>query len=224
MKRRRERERERSIQKGHIRLHVLFCLFCFPLINTLAIVENDLPNDTVEHLTFVPVPSNAISTAVMLQDSHDNKTTHIESSSTTESLRSSNRNTSSSSEQQLDSITSDHNIDVTSPMLNDKKTNVSSTIGLIQSSSSPSSTRNYKPMSLTSTQTYFKTIQEKQRLSSPNIQNVQTIICNDKDDENDHASQLGTSNVKYGEKKDTIAAVRFIGTNKNGTNAKETYL
>jgi hypothetical protein len=102
-------------------------------------------------------------------------------------------------------------------MINDRKTNISSSIG--PAASSPS-LRHYKPMSLASTQTYFKTIQQQQRSSSPNIQNVQTIIQHDND-----LPQPRTSSMKqHGEKKDIIASVRFVGKDENGRKAEETYL
>jgi len=74
-------------------------------------------------------------------------------------------------------------------------------------------------MLLTSTQAYFKTIQRQQRSSSPNIQNVQTIIHDDDDDD------VQRSSMKHeGEKKEMIASVRFIGKDENGRKLEETYL
>jgi len=105
-------------------------------------------------------------------------------------------------------------------MINDRKTNISSSIGPAASSPSPSSLRHYKPMSLASTQTYFKTIQQQQQhSSSPNIQNVQTIIQHDND-----LPKPRTSSMKHGEKKDIIASVRFVGKDENGRKAEKKYL
>ncbi len=68
---------------------------------------------------------------------------------------------------------------------------------------------------------YFKTIQRQQHSSSPNIQNVQTIIHNDNDDEH----RTRTSSMKHGgEKKEIITSVRFIGKDENGRKLEETYL
>ncbi|CAF4557801.1 unnamed protein product [Rotaria sp. Silwood1] len=192
--------------------------------NETAIIENDLPNDTIEHLNFVPVPSDATATALIPPTIHQNKSIFDiidENSPTKEYLRSNSRKTSSSSEQQNEKTSLDDNQDVTSPLINEIKTNISSSIGLAASSPSPSSIRHYKPMSLTSTQTYFKTIQQQQRVSSPNIQNVQTIIHNEI---NNDSIRPRTSSMKHGEKKEVIATVRFMGTDQNGTNIKETYL
>jgi hypothetical protein len=75
-------------------------------------------------------------------------------------------------------------------------------------------------MLLTSTQAYFKTIQRQQRSSSPNIQNVQTIIHDDDDDDDVHRSSMKHG----GEKKEVIASVRFIGKDENGRKLEETYL
>ncbi|CAF0934240.1 unnamed protein product [Rotaria sordida] len=190
-----------------------------------AIIENDLPNDTIEHLTFVPAPSDATPTALIPPINHTNKSLFEildENTPTSEYLRSTSRRTSTTSSlnEHNEKKSFDDNQDVTSSML----TNISSSIGLAASSSSPSSIRHYKPLSLTSTQTYFKTIQQQQqqqRVSSPNIQNVQTIIH----DNIDNASiRPRTSSMRHGEKKDVVATVRFMGTDQNGTNVKETYL
>ncbi len=189
----------------------------------LAIIENDLPNDTIEHLTFVPVPSNASPTSLTPPTSHKQKSildVLDENSPTTEFIRSTSTNTSVSIEQKNERKSSVDNEDVTISMINDRKTNISSSIGPAASSPSPSSLRHYKPMSLASTQTYFKTIQQQQRSSSPNIQNVQTIIQHD-----DDLPQPRTSSMKqHGEKKDIIASVRFVGKDENGRKAEETYL
>ncbi|CAF4310946.1 unnamed protein product [Rotaria sp. Silwood2] len=192
--------------------------------NQTAIIENDLPNDSIEYLNFVAVPSDATPEALIPPTSHQNKSIFDildENTPTTEYLHSTSRKTSSSSEQQNEKKSLDDNQDVTSPMISERKTNISSSIGLAASSPSPSSIRHYKPMSLTSTQTYFKTIQQQQRVSSPNIQNVQTIIH---DDINDDSIRPRTSSMRHGERKDIIATVRFMGTDQNGTKVKETYL
>jgi len=182
-----------------------------------AIIENDLPNDTIEHLTFVPAPSDAVPTELTPPTSQRHKSILDildENSPTTDFIRSTSTNTSLSIEHQTE--------DVTSSMLDDSKTNISSSIGPATSSVSPSITRHYKPKSLSSTETYFKSIQQQQHASSPNIQNVQTIIHNDDDED---LPRPRTSSMKHaGEKKETIATVRFMGTDENGTNAAETYL
>jgi hypothetical protein len=198
----------------HIFLILLILLFFSHY--SLAIIENDLPNDTVEHLNFVPAPSDSSAANLTPPANHRHKSildVLDENSPTTEFIRlTSSTNTSLSIEQQNETKKSDNNEDV-------KKTNISSSIGPATSSQSPSSAHHYKPMSLASTQTYFKTIQQQQRSSSPNIQNVQTIILNDND-----LPRPRTSSLKHGEKKDTITAVRFIGKDENGRETKETYL
>jgi hypothetical protein len=165
----------------------------------------------------VPAPSDAVPTELTPPNSHRHKSildVLDENSPTTDFIRSTSTNTSLSIEHQTE--------DVTSSMLDDSKTNISSSIGPATSSVSPSTIRHYKPKSLSSTETYFKSIQ--QHASSPNIQNVQTIIHND-DDDDDDLPRPRTSSMKHGgEKKETIATVRFMGTDENGTNAAETYL
>jgi len=198
-----------------------FAYFTFFSNYSLAIIENDLPNDTLEHLNFVPVPSNASPTALTPPTSHKDKSildVLDENSPTTEFIRSTSINTSLSIEEKNERKSSIDNEDVTTLMINERKTNISSSIGPATSNSSPSSLRHYKPMSLASTQTYFKTIQ--QRSSSPNMQNVQTIIHDDDDD----LPMPRTSSMKHGEKKDIIASVRFMGKDENGRKVEETYL
>ncbi len=118
----------------------------------------------------------------------------------------------------------------TSPIIDEIRTNISSSTGPVISTPSPLSTRHYKPVSLTSTKTYFKTIQQNN--SSPILQ-VKTIIHNNDndDDDEDHESltiltRPRTSSIKHGEKKDMIATVRFKGDRKdeNGAIIQETYL
>ena len=74
-------------------------------------------------------------------------------------------------------------------------------------------------MSLVSTQTYLKTIKQQPHASSSNMQNVRTMIYND-----DNSLPSCTSNVKHEEKKDIVTTVRFMETDQNGKNVKETYL
>jgi hypothetical protein len=133
---------------------LLACLFCFLFIFSLAIIENDLPNDTIEHLTFVPAPSNATATSLTPPTIHQNKSildVLDENSPTTEFIRSTSTNTSFSIEQPNETKTSDDNHEAA-------KCNISSSIGPATSSPSPSSARNYKPLSLTSTQTYLRQV------------------------------------------------------------------
>ncbi|CAF3108297.1 unnamed protein product [Rotaria socialis] len=200
--------------------------------NETAIIENDLPNDTIEHLNVAPVRTDATPTAVIPATTTTTSQLHKslldifdESSPTDKFLRSIDRKTSSlsssSSEQHHERKASDDNQDVTTPLIDEMKTYISSSIGLAGSSSSPSSTRHYKPMSLTSTQAYFKTIQQQQRVSSPNIQNVQTMLHHV---DNDDSIRPHTSSMRHGEKKDIITTVRFLGTDQNGDNVKETFL
>jgi len=194
---------------------VLIC-FLFYFAYSLAILENDLPNDTIEHLNFVPAPSDASPTELTPPTSHRHQSildVLHENSPTIEFIRSTSANTSLTTEQQNEIKTFDDNDDVTTPMIDKTKINISST-----SISSPSSSRHCKPMSLTSTQAYFKTIQKQQRSSSPNIQNVQTIVYSD------DLPRPRTSSMKHGEKKDTLASVRFVGKDENGRKSEETYL
>ena len=131
-------------------------------------------------------------------------------------------NTSIATEQQTETVTSDEN-DITTPMFEETKTNISSSIGPAVSTPSPSSSRHYQPMSLTSTQTYFNTLQQPKRTSSPNIQQVQTIIHND-DDDDVVVARPRTSSMKRGDKKETTTSVRFVGKDENGRKAEETFL
>ncbi|UJR23659.1 hypothetical protein I4U23_026643 [Adineta vaga] len=115
-----------------------------------------------------------------------------------------------------------------SPIIDQARTSISSSIGPATSTPSPSTSRHYKPVSLTSTQTYFKTIQQ-QPGSSPILQ-VRSV--KQKDDEYEKEESLAvisrprTSSMRHGEKKDTIATVRFLGntSDENGTYVEETYL
>ena len=87
------------------------------------------------------------------------------------------------------------------------------------------STRHYKPVSLTSTQTYFQNIQQTgsspvlqaKTIKHPNNENNETITI---------LARPGTSTMKHGEKRNMIATVRFQSdkSNENGTNIEETYL
>lgn len=190
-------------------------------VYSLVIIENDLPNDTIEHLNFVPAPSDASPAALTPPTSQQYKSildVLDENSPTIEFIRSTSTNTSLSTEQQNETKPFDDNDDVTTPMIGETQTNISSSIGTAMSSTSPSSTRHYKPMSLTSTQTYFKAIQQ-QRSSSPNIQNVQTIVLDD-----NVLPRSRTSSMKHGGKKETITSVRFVGKDENGKKPEETYL
>ena len=118
-----------------------------------------------------------------------------------------------------------------SSSIDEARTNISSSNGPATSTSSPSSPRHYKPVSLTSTQTYFKTIQRQlpQHGSSPILQ-LRTIIHNDDDYDDKESVTISTrprtSSMKNGERKDMIATVRFIGdtSDEHGTNIEETYL
>ena len=187
----------------------------------LAIVENDLPNDTIEHLTFVPVPSNASPTALTPPTSHRHRSildVLDENSPTTEFIRSASNTISLSGEQLNASPISHEKSDGSISTLPETRSNIASSIGPATSSPSPTSTRQYRPLSLTSTQAYFKTIQQP-RASSPNSQHVQTIIHPDAD-----LPLSRTSSMKHGEKRETVATVRFVGTDENRSKAEETYL
>lgn len=194
------------------------------MFSSLAINENDLPNDTIEHLNFVPVPSDASPTALVPPMSQLHKSildVLDENSPTADFIRSTSNMTSLSAEQQNERKPS---IDsATAPVFDETKSNISSSIGPAVSSPSPSSTRHYKPISLSSTQIYFNQIQQRQRSSSPNIQHVQTIIHQNEDDNVD-VIRPRTSSIKHGTKKETIASVRFVGKDENGKKPEETYL
>ncbi len=110
-----------------------------------------------------------------------------------------------------------------SPLIDEARTNISSSIGPAASTPSPSSPRHYKPGSLKSTQTYFESIQQHD--TSPMLQ-VKTIKHKDEDKESiTILTRSRASSVRHGEKRDTIATVRFIGdtSDENGTNYEETY-
>ncbi|CAF1049157.1 unnamed protein product [Adineta ricciae] len=178
-----------------------------------AIIENDTSNETIEHLNFVPVPSNADPATLTPPTSHRHKSildVLDENSPTTDFIRSNSNNASISGEQQ--------NADDINSMNDSRKSNISSSIGPATSSASPSSPRHYKPKSLTSTQTYFSTIQ--QRASSPNMQHVRTIVHQSETD----LPQSRTSSMKHSDKKEMFTTVRFVCNNENQDNATETYL
>lgn len=181
----------------------------------LAIIENDISNETIEHLNFVPVPSDANPAALTPPTSHRHKSildVLDENSPSTDFIRSSSNNTSISADQQ--------NADDLNSMNDSRKSNISSSIGPATSSTSPSSPRHYKPKSLTSTQTYFSTIQQQQRASSPNMQHVQTIVHQGETD----SPQSRTSSMKHSDKKEMFTTVRFVCNNENQDNGTETYL
>ena len=182
-------------------------------------MENDLPNDTIEHLTFVPAPSDASPTTLTPPTSHRHRSildVLDENTPTSELLRSTSTRTSSITGQPDDTGPVSERPQVELGV--DTPTNIASSIGPASSSSSPTSTRQFKPLSLTSTQAYFKTIQ-LQRASSPNSQNVQTIVYPEAGLSRSHSSSM-----KHGDRKDTLATVRFVGTDENRTAAEETYL
>jgi hypothetical protein len=117
-----------------------------------------------------------------------------------------------------------HANDQSSPTIDTPRTNISSSIGPAASTPSPSSTRHYKPVSLTSTQTYFQNIQ--QHGTSPILQAKKIPNQNENKETITILTRPGTSAIKHGEKKDTIATVRFKSDkpDENGTNIQETYL
>ena len=193
----------------------------------LAIVENDLPNDTIEHLNFVPVPSDASATNLTPPTRHRQRSildVLDENSPTTELLRSTHSRTSSiPNEETNESLLTEDTSDVSSTITdrNERPNNIILSMGstVAASSPSPTSRRQYRPLSLTSTQTYFKTIQQQQRASSPNSQHVQTVLHYESD-----TPLSRTSSLKHGERRETVATVRFVGTDENRTNVEETFL
>ncbi len=105
-----------------------------------------------------------------------------------------------------------------SPLIDEARTNISSSVGPAASTPSPSSTRHYKPVSLKSTQTYFESIQQHD--TSPMLQ-VKTIKHKDEDKESITVlTRPRTSSVRHGEKRDTITTVRFMG---DTSDDEETY-
>lgn len=112
-----------------------------------------------------------------------------------------------------------------SPSIDEARTNISSSIGPATSTPSPSSPRHYKPVSLTSTQTYFKNIQEHG--TSPILQVKRLTHEEYKDKESiTILTRPRTTSMKHGEKKDIIATVRFTDdtSDDNESNIEETYL
>jgi hypothetical protein len=110
-------------------------------------------------------------------------------------------------------------------MIDEARSNISSSIGPAISTPSPSSSRHYKPVSLTSTQTYFKTLHQ-QRGSSPNLQ-LKPMKFDDDDNESVTVTTVPhSSSMKHGGKKDMLATVRFRGDKSEDkeTNVEETYL
>ncbi|CAF1690505.1 unnamed protein product, partial [Adineta ricciae] len=109
---------------------------------------------------------------------------------------------------EYENTNNNNNKDIESPpIIHQARSTISSSIGPATSTPSPSTARHYKPVSLTSTQTYFKTIQE-QPGSSPILQ-VRSVIH--KDDEYEREETLAilprprVSSIKQSEKKETIA-------------------
>lgn len=111
------------------------------------------------------------------------------------------------------------------PIIDEARSNISSSIGPAISTPSPSSRRNYKPVSLTSTQTYFKNIQDP-RSSSPVLQLRAMRFNDDKYDDSEPVTVQNLSSTKHGVKKDTIATVRFQDdiSDEKKTVVEETYL
>jgi hypothetical protein len=131
--------------------------------------------------------------------------------------------TSSSTQQRIILNEVDEN-SITTPLIDEARTNISSSIGPATASTpSPSSAHHSKPTSLTSSQTYLKTIQQPN--SSPILQ-AKTIIHDNDNESTTILTRSRTSSMKHGEKKDIIATVRFKGntSNENGTSYEETYL
>ncbi|CAF3391144.1 unnamed protein product [Rotaria sp. Silwood1] len=126
----------------------------------------------------------------------------------------------------------DNDNNQSSPIIDEARSNISSSIGPATSTPSPSSTRHYKPVSLTSTQTYFKNVQQQQQQqsgSSPILQLKAMKHDNDGHKDKESISVLTSSHsssMKHGGKKDVITTVRFIGgpSHENETNIEETYL
>ncbi|CAF3642548.1 unnamed protein product [Rotaria sordida] len=116
--------------------------------------------------------------------------------------------------------------DQSSPIIDEARSNISSSIGPATSTPSPSSTRFYKPVSLTSTQTYFNNIQQQQPSdSSPTLQ-LKTKKHNDDTEPTTMSTLPYSSNIKHREKKDATTTVRFNDGKSRGneTNIEETYL
>jgi len=179
-----------------------------------VIVENDLPNDTIEHLNFVPVPSDATATNLTPPTRHRQRSILDvlgDNSPTNESVLTDDKS------DVLPVVVTDNDkmSNISSPM---ESPGTSASTG-VTSSPSPTSRRQYRPLSLTSTQTYFKTLQQQPRASSPNSQHVQTVLHYESD-----TPMSRTSSMKRGERRETVATVRFVGTDENRTNTEETYL
>ena len=117
-----------------------------------------------------------------------------------------------------------------SSIINEARSNMSSSIGPASSTPSPSSTRHHRSISLTSTQTYFKNIQQKQQPDSSPISQVKRTEQNDDKDGNKQSMKTSiiqhSSNVKHGGKKDTFATVRFVDdtSDRHETHIEKTYL
>jgi hypothetical protein len=99
--------------------------------------------------------------------------------------------------------------EISSPIIDEVRTNISSSIGPVISTPSP---KFQKPVSLTSTKTYF------QHNSSP-ILPVKTTVHHD---DQSTGNRPRASSIKHGDRKETIATVRF--TDENGSSVEETYL
>jgi hypothetical protein len=103
-----------------------------------------------------------------------------------------------------------------SPTIDEPRSNISSSIGPIISTPSP---RSQKPVSLTSTKTYFEAIQQHD--SSPVLQ-VKTATHNADERKKSNTNRPRASSFKHGEKKETIGTVRF--SNEKESTVEETYL
>ena len=187
----------------------------------LAVIENDLSNDTIEHLNLDSIPNDVkpIETVASISHRHEAVLDVVdENSPKIELLHSSNTHISESNKAHSETKTSNDDHSVISPVIDETKTRISTFIGPAESSLSLLSARHYKPMSFISTQTCIKTTKQQQHASSPNIQNVRTMICDD------NSLQSRALSIRHEGKKDIVTTVRFLGTDQNGKNAKETYL
>ena len=187
----------------------------------LAIAENDLPNETEEHENSVTKPSDSNSVnikALSIYENQSNPESDHQNESTSELVCFIDGSPVSSTKPTADISLVDSKSPLKYARSLDMKTSSGSLIGSASLSPSPTSRREYKPISLASTQAYFETLQ-RQRASSPNSQQVQTILHHDP-----NMPLLRTSSMKHGDKTNVLATVRFVGTDENRTNVRETYL
>lgn len=199
-----------------------FVNFCYFADLFLAITENDLLNETTETVNTVPGPSDKHVESSNVDGSFERRSTLDKSTNNRSLSKPVCANLVSealiSERRSGDGQRNNLKLDQLSDIPESKMSIESSRNRAISASPSPTSRREYKPVSLTSTQTYFQTLQQ-QRASSPNVHHVQTILQYD----NNSPLSRGSS-LKQKDRSNILTTVRFVGTDENRTTSRETFL